>query len=278
MPPLPSWCGGIAARMEGLNARVLAGREAGLSAPSGLCFWRGGILVADMDNRRVVWMKPDGGIVPLDGNAPPLEKPLALAADETCVWVADAVQKALWRWQAGEWRKLASPAALSPALTLPGGVALSDRGELYFTDFLTNRICRRTPCGEYSVIKGIDCEKPYGLCLQGDEVYLTDNARGRILCYSQAREKYDVLFERGEGWSPIALAASSDGWLYISTGRTLSRLSLSLGRWEPVVDALAWRELGLGKLCHLGAIAAKPGRIVVSDTIRSNVVELILAQ
>ena len=104
------------------------------------------------------------------------------------------------------------PAALSPALTLPGGVALSDRGELYFTDFLTNRICRRTPCGEYSVIKGIDCEKPYGLCLQGDEVYLTDNARGRILCYSQAREKYDVLFERGEGWRPIALAASSDGW------------------------------------------------------------------
>ena len=264
--------------MEGLKARLLAGREAGLSAPAGLCFWQEDILVADMDNRRVVRLTPGGEVAPLGGEPPAMEKPLALAADAACVWVADAVKKTIWRWRAEEWEKVVSPGSLSPPLTFPGGLALSEEGNLYFTDFLTNRLCCRYPGGECGIVGGVDCDKPYGLCQAHGAMYLTDTARGRILRYAIARKECTVLIDRGEGWNPIALGAAGDGWLYISTGRTLWRFSLQQGGLEKVADPSSWRAMGLGKLCHLGAIAARPGRVVVSDTIRHTLTELTFAR
>lgn len=260
---------------KGCEARVLAGPGKELHAPSGLAFWQGTLLIADMDNRRIARLLP-GGPCDFDANMPPFVKPLALTADACSVWVADAAGPALWRWQAGEWSRPVSPDILQSGLSLPGSVALSDTGVLYFTDFLQNRVWCRTPQGDLCPVESIRCEKPYGICAQGSQLYVTDTGHGRILHYSPQKDQCDVLLERGPGWNPIALAASGD-WLYISTGRTLFRYHLALEYLETMADAAAWRSMGLGKLCHLGAICAQGGRVVVTDTIRNTVTALLPA-
>ena len=270
---MPLWYGAIAVMTPRYEARLLAGSEQGLCAPSGLAFRRGELLIADMNNQRIARLTRQGAAEEFSGCPPLFSKPLALAADRDSLWVADAANPALWRWQAGKWSRAVTSDSLPGGLSLPGGVALIG-GEVYFTDFLKNRVCRRTMQGGCEIVETIRCVKPYGICAQGGEVYLTDTGRGRILRYSPREEQCAVLLEQPAEWNPIALAASSDGWLYISTGRTLWRYHRTLGELEPVVDAATWRSMGLGKLCHLGAIAAKPGRVVVSDTIRHTVVEL----
>lgn len=251
----------------------MAGPEQGLCAPSGLVFRQGELLVADMNNQRIARLTRHGAAEEFSGCPPSFSKPLALAAGRDSLWVADAGNPALWRWQAGKWSRAVIPDSLPGGLSLPGSVAV--RGdEVYFTDFLQNRVCRWTMQGGCEVVKNIRCVKPYGICAQDSDVYLTDTGRGRILRYSPVEERCAVLLEPSAEWNPIALAASSDSWLYISTGRTLWRYHRTLGELEPVLDAAAWRSMGLGKLCHLGAIAVGPGGIVVSDTIRHTVVEL----
>ena len=268
------WCGAIAAMIRRCEARLLAGPQQGLCAPSGLAFWQDELLVADMNNQRIARLTGQGAAAEFSDCPPPFSKPLALAAGKNSLWAADAGNPALWRWQAGRWSRPITSDSLPGGLSLPGGVALIG-DEVYFTDFLNNRVCRRTIQGDCEVVETICCIKPYGICAQGGEVYLTDTGRGRILRYSPDEERCDVLLDKADEWNPIALAASADGWLYISTGRTLWRCHRMLGDLEPVVDAAAWRSMELGKLCHLGAIATKPGGVVVSDTIRHIVVELI---
>ncbi len=270
---MPLWYGAIAVMTPRCEARLLAGPEQGLCAPSGLVFWRGELLVADMNNQRIVRLTRQGAAEKFSDCPPPFSKPLALTAGRDSLWVADAGNPALWRWQAGKWNRAVTSDSLPGGLSLPGSVALIGE-EVYFTDFLQNRVCHRTMQGGCEVVKNICCVKPYGICTQDGEVYLTDTGRGRILHYSPREERCTILLDEGEQWNPIALAASADGWLYISTGRTLWRYHRTLGELEPVVDTSAWRSIGLGKLCHLGAIAAQPGRVVVSDTIRHTVVEL----
>lgn len=149
-------------------------------------------------------------------------------------WYPTLLDNTIWIRQTDKtWDSLVSPDELTPPLDFPGSVAADQWGNLYFTDFHHDRICRRNREGRLTVLDGIPCRQPYGIAVWDSLLFVTDTACGRILCYSLKDGRCTALAgETPAGFLPIAVAADEMGDLYISTVRAIYLYQRGQGGWN----------------------------------------------
>lgn len=137
-----------------LDARILVGRETGLASPSGILYdgQNRNLWIVDMGNRRLVCFDQiRHGFQSFD-TSPVFRRPLAITRLDGRLVVSDALDNTIWIRQTDKtWDSLVSPDELTPPLDFPGSVAADQWGNLYFTDFHHDRICRRNREGRLTV-------------------------------------------------------------------------------------------------------------------------------
>ena len=266
-----------------LDARILVCRETGLASPSGILYdgQNRNLWIVDMGNRRLVCFDQiRHGFQSFD-TSPVFRRPLAITRLDGRLVVSDALDNTIWIRQTDKtWDSLVSPDELTPPLDFPGSVAADQWGNLYFTDFHHDRICRRNREGRLTVLDGIPCRQPYGIAVWDSLLFVTDTACGRILCYSLKDGRCTALAgETPAGFLPIAVAADEMGDLYISTVRAIYLYQRGQGRLERLLDSSLWKNLRGTKLGHIGALAALPdGALVFSDTLRNELYYLRISK
>ena len=262
-----------------VDSHTLIDKDAGLSSPSGLiCDDKNrNLWVVDMGNRRLVCFDlVRRYFLAIDVNTV-FREPLAITRLGGHLVVSDALSNTIWIRQTDRtWELLVAPDALFPSLCFPGSVAADQWGNLYFTDFHHDRICCRNRAGEVSVLEGIPCRQPFGIFVWNTQLFITDTAGGRVLCYClKGGCCTGTIEEVPPGFWPISVTADAEGDLYISTVRTIYLYRRIRGKLERLLDTTLWKSLHGTKLGHIGAMAAlADGVLTFSDTLRNEVYSL----
>ena len=263
--------------IEILELRCIIGPEGGLYNPSGLAYCEdtGCLFLCDMQNGRVVQYDfGSGSCIALDNsctNGKQLTKPLAITLHKSLgPIVADAFHNAIFAYRDNIWHEIGLKTATP--VQLLGSIACDSCDKLYFTDFLNNFIYQMFP-GDPAIRVPVDCDKPYGVFLHRENLYITDYGNNRLVRYdvnSGAQSRLDT-----GAIAPIAVTVDGNGTVYFSENRKLCMCRKQECFVETIVDKTVWSRYGLEKLCHIGAVASlSPGHLVFTDTIKNCVYEL----
>ncbi|MBK9166677.1 MAG: hypothetical protein IPM24_04345 [Bryobacterales bacterium] len=204
-------------------------RQARLHAPYGLVVDGAGTLyIADLGNRRVRRITPDGTIQTFAGGDGSLAAPRNLALDWSgALYIADFEAHAI--------RKV-TPAgvmttAASSGLSFPAGLAVDGSGALYVADSGNHRVLRIAPGGAASDLGPGALNTPTGLALGPDgAVYVADSLGNRVVRIGPDGQQTVVVgagSQTSVGWldAPRDVAFDRQGTLYIADGRRVRRWS-----------------------------------------------------
>jgi hypothetical protein len=230
-----------------------------------------------------------------------LKKPLALTVSaDGELFIADAVLNDIFKlskdgvFESVLYRYHQRPELWTedePAFNLPGGVAVNDRGELFVTDFLNNRIRKIDCSGIVSTVAGpsngkgdiFDISKPYGICFSLGRFYLTNTGKHSILCIEEDGKTLSaVKLPSSDSFEPIAIAANPSGKLYISEQRRLFCADPVYLELSELINRDIWAELSqkfslTKRICHIGAVCApENGGCYWIDTIKGYVAKASL--
>lgn len=264
-----------------LTVRLLLGKAEGICSPAGLCYCQEEkrLYITDMQHGRVVWCFPESPRVQeisrkCDEGC--LQKPLAITRMNGQLYITDAEYNSLFVFKQSVWEKIRWRYGLQPELRLPGSITGDPFGNLYFTDFLNNKVCKIDAGGRLSVLPTV-CKKPYGIYGSHTCLYITDAGNRRLIAYNYSEKKQRVLL-RGSLY-PIAVAADAEGDLYFSENRRIYLYHCRRNLVEILLDRDQWQRYGFEKLCHVGALAlASHNTLYFSDTVKSGIYEIKIAK
>ena len=200
-----------------------------------------------------------------------LIKPLAMCICSNQFYITDAVLNCVLVLRNAVWERLEWYGGISRKIHLPGSIAGDAAGNLYLADFLNNRICRIDAGRTISALP-IPCEKPYGIYVYQNILYITDTQNQRLLQYDLSGKMLRALIE--SNISPIAVTADEQGDLYFSEYRKLYLYHVRRKKLELILDQEQWQKYGFDRLCHIGALAATENKIYFSDTIKNGIYEI----
>ena len=266
-----------------VDIKLLIGKKYGLYNPSGICYDKGNntLYISDMQNKRIVKFDMyNKSFLELpakcDKNRICLKKPLAITlTSKNQLLITDAEHNCIFKYEDGFWNEIEWTNNTGLYINLPGSIASDSKGNIFFSDFLNNRIINIDLLQRISVVQEIKCLKPYGICIYNDILYVTDTENNRILWLDLNTRSYGISIK--SNFSPIAITADEDGDIYISGNRKIYLLHQKSKDLELILDINRWHEYNFTKLCHIGALKSiSKDKLIFSDTIKNCIYTIFL--
>lgn len=254
------------------HVECLVSAEQGLKYPSGVVYAQeeNCLYICDMGNGRV--MRYDFESHKLEKlktykNGTHPVKPLAITyLGKNNILLADATLNSIFSYKNGIWKEMQLRAYSFPLI---GSIAATDERRIFVTDFLRNRICEVSGNQQVSVLD-VPCHKPYGVFLLKDNLYITDTANQCVKIYNTISGTIHSILQGI--CAPIAITVSHEGMIYFSESRKLYCFNPHTGQIRVLINPVLWKQTGMHKLYHIGAITlAGSHQIVLTDTIQNEI-------
>ncbi len=197
----------------------------------------------------------------------PWQRPFGVAARDGVVWVTDPEGRSVLRL---EWGGEAASPVTCPgrAWASPLAVAVGDDGAVWVAD--GGAVVRVAGSG-CAVLGAGELERPSGLALARDRVYVVDPPRHHVVVFALGGERIATIGDRGERAGqlnfPTAVALAADGTLLV-----VDALNFRISRYAADgAFVAAFGEAGDegGALARPKAVASgRGGRVYVSDVQR----------
>ena len=241
------------------RADLAATNAAGITAPDGLRWQDGALLIADEGGKAVRRWQPGGRSVTLADRSAGLSSPEDLVRDSqgNIYFTDDDIGGVRRIDPAGHVSWLARP---GPGLASTEGIALAPSGAVLAGDPQRHRVVSVTPDGRVSVLLGPErgIAKPESLAFDGaGNLYIADNHDDVLYLLTRDGRLHRPVAGRA-GFSPESLVFA-DGALFITDSH-----HGTLYRYTPE-DGLAALAVFTGDLANIQGIAADPaGNVYLS--------------
>jgi len=233
-----------------------------LNTPSSVTIGQGGnLVVADTGNRRVLVFTPAGFIGGLTGGGM-ISPVYALSGPDGSIYIADTGAGAIFKSSPG--RPIVT---LLDGVESPGGLALDNASNLYFTEAAAQRVRRLTPAGDVTSIAEGVWNTPRGIALDPDgNVFVADSGLERVLRVDPAGGVTPVAGIGSPGFSgdggPALAAELGFPWdVAVGPGGVLFVADLDNNRVRQLSPGPEDSTIGTSVVQVLNAASLQPGPV-----------------